>query len=123
MKPGDRTRVPTVSEVVRDGAAICDPEGTDTVVTALFEGFEDDDRPATASEDLAAELQETVDGVDPDGDSAAARMAVASAVWLATNPDHEHDPERVLQASARLVFDGDPPDHVRAWLQERGIEL
>ncbi len=121
MKPGDRTTIPTVSEVVRDGAAIADPEGTDTAVTALFEAFEDDERPATASEDLAGELLNTVEGIDPDGDSPAARMAAASAFWLATNPDQEHEPERVLEASARLVFEGEPPEPVAAWLEQRGI--
>ena len=122
MKPGDRTEIPTVAEVVRDGAAIADPEGTDTVVTALFEAFEDDERPATASEDLAGELRGTVEGIDPDGDSPAALMAAAGAVWLATNPEHEHDPERVLQESARLVYQGAPPEHVAAWLEDRGID-
>ena len=123
MKPGDRSTIPTVSQVVRDGAAIADPEGTDTVVTALFEAFEDDDRPATASEDLAGELLGTVDAADPELDSPAARMAAAGAVWLATNPDHEHDPERVLEESARLVFRGDPPAPVTAWLEERGVTI
>ena len=121
MKPGDRKPIPTVAEVVRDGAAIADPGGVDTVVTALFEAFEDDDRPATASEDLAGELLQTVDAVDPDLDSPAARMAAASALWLSTNPDHEHEPERVLEESARLVFEGDPPEQVAAWLERRGV--
>jgi len=121
VKPGDRTTIPTISQAVRDGAAIADPGGVDTVVTALFEAFEDDERPATASEDLRGELLQTVEGIDPDGDSPAARMAAASAVWLATNPEHEHQPERVLEESARLVFAGDPPDPVVAWLDERGI--
>ena len=123
MKPGDRNTIPTVAEVVRDGAAIADPQGVDTVVTALFEAFEDDDRPATASENLVGELMETVDAVDPDLDSPAARMAAASAFWLSTNPDHEHEPERVLEASARLVCEGDPPEPVAAWLEERSIPV
>ena len=107
---------------MRDGAAICDPEGTETAVTALFEAFEDDDRPATASEDLAGELLSTVDGIDPEGDSPAARMAAASAAWLATNPEHEHQVEHVLREAARLVFAGEPPPAVAEWLEERGVE-
>ncbi|HET9152943.1 MAG TPA: hypothetical protein VFN85_02365 [Solirubrobacterales bacterium] len=51
MKPGNRETVPTVADVVREAAAICDPGGADAAVTALFESFEDDDRPATAAED------------------------------------------------------------------------
>lgn len=121
MKPGDRTRIPTVAEAVRDATAICDPEGTDTVVTALFEAFEDDERPATAAEDLGGELGETVSGIDPDGDSPAAAMAVACAVWLATNPDQAHAHEHVLREAARLRFEGEPPEHVGDWLAERGV--
>lgn len=68
MKPGTRETIPTVSEVVRDAAAICDPDGSETAVTALFTSFEDDDRPATAAEDLAGELLETVRGIDAEGD-------------------------------------------------------
>jgi len=30
VKPGTRDTIPTISEVVREAAAICDPEGTDT---------------------------------------------------------------------------------------------
>jgi hypothetical protein len=40
MKPGTRETIPTVSEVVREATAICDPEGTATAVVALFESFE-----------------------------------------------------------------------------------
>ena len=123
MRPGDRELIPTVSEAVRDACAICDPEGADTVVTALFEAFEDDDRPATASEDLGGELLETVRGIDPDGLSGAAQMAAAAAVWLATNPSRADDHEHVLREGARLVFSRQPPAAADAWLAERGVSL
>ena len=38
MKPGSRETIPTISEVVREAAAICDPEGTETAVTGFFAG-------------------------------------------------------------------------------------
>ena len=125
MKPGDHERIRTVSEVVREATAICDPNGTETAVTALFEGFEDDDRPATAPEDLAGELLETVDAIDPEGDDPAARAAAAAAVWLATNPAQagNGNGEHVLREGARLVFEGSPPAPLAAWLAERGVEL
>jgi hypothetical protein len=56
MKPGSRETIPTISEIVREATAICDPEGTDTAVIGLFESFEDDDRPATAAESEAVGL-------------------------------------------------------------------
>lgn len=122
MKPGDRNEVPTVSEVVERAIAMTDPDGGETAVQALYDGFEDDDRPATAAEDLRGELSETVAAIDPDGDSAAAKMTVASAVWLATNIEQADRREHVLREAARLHFDGDPPAPVAAWLSEQGVD-
>lgn len=121
MRPGDREQVPTVSAAVRDAAAICDPDGIDTVVTSLYEGFEDDERPATASEDLAAELLGTVREIDPAGDSPAARLTAATATWLALNPGDE-DPDHALVEGARLVFGDELPAGAEQWLAERGLE-
>jgi hypothetical protein len=123
MKPGNHERIPTVSEAVRQAAAICDPGGAETAVTVLLEVYEDDDRPATAAEDLAGELLATVRGIDPDGDDPAAAATAAAAVWLATNPAHADNGDHVLRESARLVFEGRPPEPVAAWLAVRGVEL
>jgi hypothetical protein len=123
MKPGSRETIPTISEVVREATAICDPEGTDTAVLGLFESFEDDDRPATAAEDLQGELLSTVRGIDPEADSPAALAAAAAAVWLATNPSQADNGDHVLREGTRLVFEGSPPEPVSEWLTARGIQL
>jgi hypothetical protein len=123
MKPGSRETIPTISEVVREAAAICDPEGADTAVTGLFESFEDDDRPTTAAEDLQGELLSTVRGIDPEGDNPAALAAAAAAIWLATNPSQADNGDHVLREGTRLVFEGNPPEPVAEWLTARGIEL
>jgi hypothetical protein len=123
MKPGSRETIPTISEVVREATAICDPEGIDTATVGLFESFEDDDRPATAAEDLQGELLSTVRGIDPEGDNPAALAAAAAAVWLATNPSQADNGDHVLREGARLVFEGHPPEPVGEWLAARGIEL
>src|SRR3954451_19810559 len=122
MKPGSRETIPTISEVVREAAAICDPEGTDTAVTGLFESFEDDDRPATAAEDLQGELLSTVRGIDPEGDDPAALAAAAPAVWLATKPSQADHGAHALREGVRLVFEGSPPEPLAEWLGARGIE-
>jgi hypothetical protein len=123
MKPGSHERVPTVSEVVREAAAICDPERSATAVTALFECFEDDDRPTTAVEDLRGELLKTVGGIDPEADEPAAAAAAAAAVWLATNPGQSGNGEHVLREGIRLVYGGQPPEHLSRWLEGRGVEV
>lgn len=122
MKPGSRDTIPPISEVVREAAAICDPDGTDTAVTGLFESFEDDDRPTTAAEDLQGELLSTVRGIDPEGDNPAALAAAAAAVWLATNPSQADNGDHVLREGVRLVFEGNPPEPLSGWLQARGID-
>lgn len=121
MDTGDRQEPPTVADAVGRAAALCDPDGAETAVQALHEGFEDDTRPATSVEDLAGELQETVDALDADGDSPAARMAVAAAVWLATNPAQADNREHVLREAARLHFRGDLPEDVESWLADRQV--
>jgi hypothetical protein len=123
MKPGSRETIPTISEVVREATAICDPEGTDTAAIGLFESFEDDDRPTTAAEDLQGELLSTVRGIDPEGDNPAALAAAAAAVWLATNPSQADNGDHVLREGTRLVFEGNPPEPVSEWLTARGVEL
>jgi hypothetical protein len=120
MKP---ERIPTVSEVVREGTAIADPDGTETAVSALYDGFEDDDRPVTAVEHLAGELLTTVRAIDPEGDEPAALAAAAAAVWLAGHPDQTDKGDRVLREGVRLVFDGKPAEPLAQWLEERGVEV
>ena len=121
MRPGDRERTPTVAEVVSKAAAITDPDGSDTAVRGLIDSFEDDDRPATAVDDLGDELTSTERGIDPEQDSPAAEVTVAAAIWLSTNPAQEQDQtEHVMREASRLYFHGQPPPYVTDWLAERG---
>lgn len=122
MRPGNRETIPTVSEAVREATAIVDPEGAETAVIALFESFEDDDRPATAAEDLSGELLSTARGIAPEGDVPAVLAAAAAAVWLATNPGQADNGDHVLREGIRLVFAGSPPEPLAVWLAARGIE-
>lgn len=123
MRPGDRQEIPTVAEVVSKASALCDPHGADPAVTAFFESFEDDERPATAPDDLAGELGSTAGGVDPDGASPAVSVVAAAAAWLATNFGHADDRERVLREAVRLGFADQVPPEVSAWLAGQGVQL
>lgn len=123
MRPGDRNPIPTMSEAVTRAAALCDPDGSDWTVTALIESFEDDERPATAVDDLAEVLRSTVAGVDPEGDSPAAAAAAAAALWLATNMDAADDRERVLREGVRLFYADGVPAGVKEWLAEQDVSV
>ena len=122
MRPGDRTEPPSVADAVSRAAALADPERTEPGVTGLIESFEDDTRPATASEDLPGELRSAAEALDPDGATPAVAATAAAAAWLATNPDHADEPERTLREGARLVFGNDPPPPLSEWLAARGID-
>jgi hypothetical protein len=121
VRTGDRQPIPTVSEAVREAAAICDPNGDDAAVRGLIDSFEDDDRPVTAVGDFEETLASVERGIDPDQDTPAAQMTVAAAIWLSTNPDQEHHHrEHVLREASRLYFHDEPPPDVAEWLREAG---
>jgi hypothetical protein len=122
VKPGSRETIPNLSEVVREAAAIVDPDGSDEAITAFFESFEDDDRPTTAVEDLEGVLLSTARGIDPEGDDPAALAVAAAALWLATNPAQADNGDHVLREGTRLAFQGDPPEPLTEWLVARGVE-
>jgi hypothetical protein len=126
VRSGDHLRIPTVSEVVREATAITDPGGMETAATALYDGFEDDDRPVSAVGRLSGELLSTVRAIDPEEDEPAAWAAVAAAVWLATHPamiDNGDKHDLVLREGVRLVFAGKPPEPLALWLEERGVQV
>lgn len=120
MRSGNHERIPTVSEVVREATAICDPDGTETAVAALYDGFEDDDRPATAAESLRGELLSTVRSIDPEEDEPAAWAAAAAAIWIATHPG-ENQGDQVIREGVRRVFGSHLPPPLADWLAARGV--
>ena len=87
MKPGNHERIPTVSEVVREAAAVADPDGADGAIAALVEIYEDDGI-RTVPEDLLGDLMATAEGIDLEGDEGGVEIATATAAWLG------HDPAR-----------------------------
>src|SRR3954465_5755930 len=110
MRPGDHERIPTVSQALPDAAVISAPAGGHEGVTAFLESFEDDDRPATAVEDLLGELLGTAQGIDPEGDEPAGAATAATAAWLATNPAQANAGDHALREGVRLAFEGQPPE-------------
>jgi hypothetical protein len=46
------------------------------------------------------------------------------ATYLAFRRDEmDEDPAALMRLAARAEYDGNPPDHVRAWLEEQGVEI
>jgi hypothetical protein len=126
MPESDHHRTPTVSAAVRDAAAIVDPGDSDDAIMALYEIYEDDDRPVTAVEDLAGTLVATAEGIDPEGDDGAVLACAAAAAWIGMHPrdrNEDHEADHVLREGARMAFGKEVPSQVREFLGARGINL
>ena len=117
------TDVPTVSDVVRRAVALVDHESHDDIARELLLAYEDDDRPAAGEgESLREELRGTLSGLDPEGDSGAAAVAAAVASFLATQPEGGSDGSATIREAARVEWHGEPPEQVRSWLADHGVE-
>ena len=113
----------TVAQLVHQAVALCDPDGKDEACTQLLLAFEDDDRVAVGLGDpLAEELRTSVDGLDPEHDSAAAEVAAAVTSYLATKPGGGSDGDATIREAARVAWGGDPPHNVGAWLADQGVD-
>jgi len=116
--PTDRTLI-TVSQLVREATAIVDPQGDDPAVVEFAERHDDDDEPVRG---VLGTLEERLAwGADEDPPVV---MAQALVLYLGHRLDEvDDDPEDLLRLAARAEFDGRPPDALRLWLDERGVEL
>jgi len=90
----------------------------------LLRYVEDSDEPITAHADVETDLAELKGRVDPQDEDPAVMMTIAVATYLAFRRDELDDaPGDILRLAARAEYDGNPPDNVRAWLEERGLEI
>jgi hypothetical protein len=69
-------------------------------------------------------IAEGVGALDPQEEDGAVQMAGAVATYLIYRRDEvDEDPGALLALAARAEFDGRPPDVVREWLDDVGIEV
>lgn len=124
MRPAEADHNPTVSEVVRRAVEVVDPDA-DQGTEELLLRFEDRDEPiAGLQETIEQEVDEAVGAIDPDGIDPAIQMAGAVVTYLAFRRDEVSDVrEDILRLAARAEFDGNPPEHLRAWLDSEGVAL
>jgi hypothetical protein len=114
---------PTLFEVVHRGVQVADPGGQFGVAD-LLPPVEDADEPVTGRRDIELELAELKGRIDPQDEDPAVMMAVAVATYLAFRRDEIGDDwEDLLRLAARAEYDGSPPEIVRTWLDEQGVEL
>jgi hypothetical protein len=115
----------TLSEVVHRAVTIADPDGGEGLED-LLERFEDDDEPLSGvgAEIAEQRIAEGVGALDPQEEDPAVQMAGALATYLVFRRDEiDGQPHELLVLAARAEYNGHPPDAVRRWLADRGVEL
>jgi hypothetical protein len=114
----------TLFEIVKRAVEICDPNDSDERLDRLLLQFEDADEPVTAVGNLEERLAIASEGIDVEVADPAVSMAVATVLYLAHRRDEFGDePHRILRMAARAEWKGDPPEAVRDWLADRGVEV
>ena len=124
MRPANHTGTPSVAEVVRRAASLCDPDGTDELVTDFLLAYEDSDEPVTALEGRDREFFETAERVQGSMPGASVQMAAAVATYIAFRRDELSDDDAdLLRLAARAEFGENPPDEIALWLQDAGVAV
>jgi len=114
---------PSLFEVVHRAVEVTDPSG-EFGVADLLGPVEDSDEPVTSHADIETDLAELKGRVDPQDEDPAVMMAIAVATYLAFRRDEmDVDAGDILRLAARAEYDGNPPDNVRAWLDEQGVAI
>jgi hypothetical protein len=114
----------TLFEIAKRAVEIADPPDADERLGGLLEQFEDADEPVTAIENLEERVAIAVEGVDIEIDDPAVSMAAATILYLARRRDElRAEPSKILRLAARAEWKGDPPEAVRDWLADRGVEV
>lgn len=117
-------RPTSLFEIAKRAVEIADPDDADARLGDLLAQFEDADEPVTAIQNLEERVAIAVEGVDVGIDDPAVSMAAATILYLARRRDELHDePSKILRLAARAEWKGDPPELVRDWLADRGVEV
>ena len=112
---------PSLFDVVHRAIEVTDPTGRYDL-NDLLEHVEDNDEPVTAHANIAQELAELKGHIDPQDEDPAVMLAIAVATYLAFRRDEiDDDPGDILRLAARAEYQGNPPEHVRAWLADQGV--
>jgi hypothetical protein len=111
-------------DVAKRAVEVADPDAVDERLSDLLVQFEDADEPVTAVGNLEERVAIAVEGVDVEIGDPAVSMAAAMILYLAHRRDELHDhPDKILRLAARAEWKGDPPESVRDWLADRGVEV
>jgi hypothetical protein len=112
----------SLAQVVRRAAQIVDPDDEDAIIGDFQQAFEDDDEPV-AGLDVEGRVAEVLARLDPAVNNGSLSVAGALTVYLSFRRDELHaDPEELIRLAVRAEFNGEPPQVVLDWLDERNLK-
>ena len=113
----------TLADAVHRAARACDPTAESASAADVLARFEDRDEPIAGLQDIDGRLAEEFGALDPQEEDPVVQMIRATTVYLAfKRPEVGAGDESLLRLAARAEYAGDPPEPVRSWLAERGVE-
>ena len=113
----------TLAQAVHRAAQACDPAGESPSAADVLARFEDRDEPVAGLQDLDGRLAEEFGALDPQEEDPVVQMIRATTLYLAfKRPEVGAGHEELLRLAARAEYSGNPPEPVRSWLAERGVE-
>lgn len=114
----------TLADAVSRAAQACDPQGISPSAADALARFEDRDEPIAAMQDVDLRLAEEFGALDPQEEDPVMQMIRATVVYLAfKRPSVSASHEELLRLAARAEYSGNPPEPVRGWLTQRGVDL
>jgi hypothetical protein len=109
--------------VVRRAAQIVDPDDEDAIIGDFQRAFEDDDEPVAGLGDVQGRVAEVLATLDPAINNGSLSVAGALTVYLSFRRDElGADPEELIRLAVRAEFNGQPPQVVIDWLDERNLK-
>jgi hypothetical protein len=98
-------------------------DACDSTAGDVLARFEDRDEPIASLADPASQLAEAFGALDPQEEDAEVQMIRALTTYLAFHRDQvSNADDDLLSLAARAEWVGNPPGHVRAWLEERDVD-
>lgn len=113
----------TLAEAVQRAVQACDPTGASASAADVLLRFEDRDEPIAALGEADGRLAEEFGALDPQEEDPVVQMIRAITVYLAyRRTEVGAADDELLRLAARAEYSGDPPEPVRSWLAERGVQ-
>ncbi len=115
----------TIFDAVHRAVRVMDPSGTDQDVGELLARFEDDDTPIGSAQEAGQRIAEGIGALDPQAEDPVIQIAGAVATYLCYRRDETTDDgNHLIRLAVRAEYDGGkPPEPMKSWLVEAGIEV